>query len=39
MDLPRSRFYAARDPIAEDPIVSEIQSITKTCRNYGYRRV
>ena len=39
MDLPRSSFYAARDLIAEDPIVSEIQSITKTCRNYGYRRV
>lgn len=39
MDLPRSSFYAAPDPAAEDPVVDEIQAITGTFRNYGYRRV
>ncbi len=39
MDLPRSSFYAAHDPTAEDPIIGVNRSITETCRNYGYRRV
>ena len=39
MDLPRSSFYAAPNPVAEDPIIGVIRSITETCRNYGYRRV
>jgi putative transposase len=39
MDLPRSSFYAAPAPAAEDPAVAVIRSITETCRNYGYRRV
>ena len=28
-----------RNPAAEDPVIGEIRLITKTCRNYGYRRV
>lgn len=39
MDLPRSSFYAASDPVAEGSLISVIRSITETCRNYGYRRV
>ena len=39
MDLPRSNFHAAPDPVSEDPVVSVIRSITETCRNHGYRRV
>ena len=39
MDLPRSSFYAASDPVAEDPLIGEIRLITEACRNYGYRRV
>lgn len=39
MDLSRSSFYAASDPVAEDPLIGEVRLITEPCRNYGYRRV
>lgn len=39
MNLPRSTFYADTGCDENDPTVSEIKSITETCRGYGYRRV
>jgi putative transposase len=39
MYLPRSSFYAASDPVAEDPLIGEFRLITESFRNYGYRRV
>ncbi len=39
MDLPRSSFYAASDPVAEYPLIGEIRLITEACRSYGHRRV
>lgn len=39
MGLARSSYHATPEPGGPDPLIDVIRSITRSCRNYGYRRV